>query len=162
VNGNGTHEQKPETIDGVTLEEHAVICAEIAEGDRDVKDVLEAHGLSQQRWADVSLAWMQRLADDVKANREHARLPMIYSDAFGRAQNARKPVPALSVEGWAELTVEIMRKGSPGPALVARGLSQADYLRLARHWARVLSSDPVASKRFDVAFAALQRPTETK
>jgi hypothetical protein len=151
-----TTDNDVERIEGISLQDHAEISAEIAEGDRKVDDVLGVRGLSQERWGRISLAWMQRLADDVKVHREHARLPMAYADAFGRAQNAKKAVPPMSVEEWAALTVQVTTDGGPQHALRARGLSQADYLRLARHWANVLSTDPVAARRYEKAFAALQ------
>jgi hypothetical protein len=150
-----------ERIQGLSLDEFAEISAAIAEGDRPASQVLEQRGLTDAKWANVSLAWMRRMAEDVQLHRERARLPIQYADTFGRAQNARKAVVAMSVEDWARLTVEVMQHGSPGPALIARGLSQADYLRLARHFAAVLSQDSLAARRFETTFAALQ-PTEVQ
>jgi hypothetical protein len=146
----------PERIMGITLEQYAAICAAIAEGDRPCAKVLEQHDLTDAKWATLSLAWMRRIAEDVQLNRDRAQLPLRYADAFGTAQGAHKQVVPMSVEDWARLTVDVMNHGAPGPALIARGLSQADYLRLARHFAKVLSTDSLAARQFETTFAALQ------
>lgn len=148
-----------EPIQSVSLVDYATICAAICEGDRTSTEVLAQRGLDDRTWASVSLAWMRRMAEDVQSNGEKAKLPMLYADAFGRAQASHKAVVAMSVEDWARLTVDIMSEGAPGPALLARKLSSADYLRLARHFATLLSTDSVAARQFETTFAALQ-PTE--
>lgn len=143
---------------GITLFDHAQIAAEIAEGDQPITDVLSARGLSEEQWNESTVHWMQRMADDVLAHGENARIPIVYSDAFGSAQGALRPVAAMSPEAWAKLTVDIQRAGSTAAPLAARGLSQADYLRLARHFAALLSSDEAASAAFFRTYQSLQPP----
>jgi hypothetical protein len=133
---------------GVTLFDHAQISAELAEGDRDAARVLAVHGLNDAQWNEATRHWMKRLGDDVRAHAENARVPIVYSDAFSRAQDAIKPVPPMEVEGYAAIVAAIQAAGSPEQPLAARSLSQADYLRLSRHFARVMSSDPAQAARF--------------
>lgn len=141
---------------GVSLEDQARITAEIAEGDRPQAKVLEANKLSEPAWNEVTLFWMQKLSDDVQKNGDRARLPHVYSDAYAKAQGALKPLPEMDARGWAALTVAIQTAGDSGPPLAARALSQADFLRLARHWARVLSSDPEQAAVYFDAYQSLQ------
>lgn len=145
---------------GVTLVDHAQISAEIAEGDRPTAAILERRGLSEAAWNQASMYWMKRLGDDALENGQNARMAIVFSDAFGQAQDAIKPVPPMDPVGWATLTVEIQKLGGPARPLAARGLSTADYLRLARHFARRLSSDPVAAKEYFDAYQGLQPPAE--
>jgi hypothetical protein len=139
------------------MEEHARISARIAEKDRPLKDVLKSEGVDEPEWNDATAYWMNLLAEDAKARGAEARLAIEYSDAFGRAQDALRPVPDMAPEDWAGLTAEILAAGGPARPLAARNLSTADYIRLARHWAKRLSSNPAENKRFAVAFEALTR-----
>lgn len=141
---------------GITLVQHAQIAARIAEGDVPLAKVLEAHALNEDQWNEATMHWMMRLGEDVAKHGATAALPHDYSDAFARAQDAIRPVPAMTPEDWAILTVEIQNTGGPARPLAIRNFSTADYLRLARHWAKVLSSDPIQGKRFFVAYEALQ------
>lgn len=153
-NGKGTTQTG--APHGITLFDHAQISAEIAEGDRRQDAVLEAHQLTDAQWNASSIYWMTRLGDDVLENGEKARLPQLYSDAFSAAQDARKPLPPTDAVSYAALVVDIQAGDGPARPLAARGLSLADYLRLSRHWARVLSSDPAQAKAFFDAYQALQ------
>jgi hypothetical protein len=133
---------------GITLFDHAQIAAEIAEGDRPLQEVLDAHRLTAAAWNESTLYWMQRMGDDARANAERARIPIVYSDAFSRAQDARKPLPPMDVEGYADLVAAIQAAGDPAPPLAARSLSNADYLRLSRHFAKAMAADPELSQRY--------------
>ncbi len=140
---------------GITLFHHARISAEIAEGDRPVAAVLKAHELTDAQWNESTLYWMTRMGDDVRQNGQDARIPHVYSDAFAEAQDAMKPVPPMDAAGYARLVVDVQAAGGPAAPLAARGLSTADYLRLSRCWARVLSSDPTQAKRYFEVYEAL-------
>ncbi|KYF49769.1 hypothetical protein BE04_24750 [Sorangium cellulosum] len=140
---------------GITLFDHAQVSAEIAEGDRAVTAVLGAHQLTEAQWNESTLYWMTRLGDDVREHGQDARIPHVYSDAFGKAQDALKPVPPMDVAAYAKLVVDVQLAGGPAEPLAARGLSVADYLRLSRHWAKVLSSDPEQSRIFFEVYQAL-------
>ena len=141
---------------GITLIDHAKISALVAEGDRPVAKVLEACKITDNQWSDSTTYWMTRMGDDVAKSGVDAKIPIVYSDAFGKAQDAIKPLPEMSPEEWATLTVEIQTIGNPARPLATRNLSQADFLRLARHWARTLSSDPAQNKRFFATYVSLQ------
>lgn len=143
---------------GVTLFDHAQISAEVAEGDRPIGEVLRAHNLSEAQWNESTLFWTQRMGDDVLANAERARVPLVYSDAFSQAQDALKLVPAMEIEQYAELVAAIQAEGAPDHPLAVRGLKQADYLRLSRHFARSMASDPALAKRFFDRLQALEPP----
>lgn len=140
---------------GVTLFDHAEISAALAEGDHTEAEILEARGLSAATWQEASLFWMQRMGDDVRDHAEKARMPLVYSDAFSAAQDGLKPLPPMDAEGYAALTADVLRAGGPAEPLARRGLSQADFLRLGRHFARVLSTDPAENKVFQEAFERL-------
>jgi hypothetical protein len=142
---------------GVSLIDHALISAEIAEAQQPTAKILEQHRLTESAWTESTMYWMKRIGDDAVAAGAEARLAIVYSDAFGRAQDGLRPVPVLTPEEWAALTVEIQQRGNPAAALAARNLSHADYLRLARHWAKALSSDPGLNNRFVAAYDSLQR-----
>ncbi len=75
---------------GITLFDHAQIAAEIAEGDRTLETILEAHGLTQAQWNESTTFWMTRIGDDVRQHAAEARVPIVYSDAFSKAQDAIK------------------------------------------------------------------------
>jgi hypothetical protein len=133
---------------GVTLFDHARISAELAEGDRTLEAVLEANRLTEAQWNEATLYWMKRMGDDALDHGERARIPLVYSEAFSKAQDALKPLPPMNVEGYAELVAAALATGSAADALAPRNLSNADYLRLSRHFAQVLASDPVQAKRY--------------
>ncbi len=143
---------------GITLFDHAQITAEIAEGDRSTGEVLDKHELTEAQWNESTIYWMTRMGDDTRDHGQDARIPHVYSDAFSKAQDALKPVPPSSAASYAKLVVDVQIAGGPAEPLAARGLSTADYLRLSRHWARVLSTDAEQSKVFFDAYQALQAP----
>lgn len=145
---------------GITLEAHAEIAAAIAEGTRKYADVLESVRLTEPQWNESTAYWMPKLAEDAMQNGVQARLAIVYSDAFSRAQDAMAPVPPMTPEDWATLTVEVQKEGGPGEPLARRNLSLADYLRLARHFAKRLSSDPMEQEQFFARYVALQPPPE--
>ncbi len=135
--------------DALTLEDHAAISAEITEGPSPIARVLEARGISEPAWNEATTRVLRALADDVRAHGAAATLPLIYSDAFTRAQDALRALPDLDVEEWAALSALVEAAGDPRVALVARGLGLGDWLRLSRHWAARLASDPALRARFD-------------
>jgi hypothetical protein len=141
---------------GITLFDHAQIAAEIAEGDRSIAAILEAHRLTETQWNESTVYWMTRMGDDVRDHGENARVAHVYSDAFAKAQEALQPVPRLDAASYAMLVVDIQQAGGPAQPLAARGLSTADYLRLSRHWARVLSTDPKEAEAFFAAYQQAQ------
>lgn len=141
---------------GITLFDHAQISAAIAEGDRPLAEILTPRGLNEAQWNESCAYWMTRMGDDVREHGKDARIPRVYSDAFSRAQDSVKPAPPMDAAAYAKLVVDIQRAGGPAEPLSARGLSTADYLRLSRHWARVLSTDPAQQKTFFETYQALQ------
>lgn len=147
---------------GITLFDHAEIAAEIAEGSRPLAQVIAARNLTEQQWNESTLHWMTRMGDDVRANAENARVPVVYSDAFSKAQDALKATVSMDVTAYAKLVADIQLAGGPATPLAARGLSLADYLRLSRHFARVMSADPAESKRFFEALQAAQPPARSE
>lgn len=147
--------------DEITLERHAEISAEIAEGDKPLAEILAAHRISEARWNEATVAWMKAIGDDVLVNADKATLPHVYSDAFSRAQDAKKPVVPMDAEAYATLVVDVQIAGGPAEPLNVRGLSTADYLRLSRHWSKVLSSDEKESAAFFDAYDRLQPAPES-
>jgi hypothetical protein len=143
---------------GITLFSHAEISALIAEGDRPMQDILKERDLTESQWVESTNHWMTRMGDDVLQNGQHARIAHVYSDAFSKAQDAIKPSPPMEPEAYAKLVVDIQQAGGPHDPLAERGLSTADYLRLSRRWAAVLSSDPAQNARFFQTYTALQPP----
>ncbi len=133
---------------GITLFDHAQISAELAEGAQPLSVVLATRELSEAQWNESTQYWMKRMGDDALANGERARIPLVYSDAFSKAQDALKPLPPLQVEAYAEIVAETQVEGAPDQALARRGLSHADYIRLSRHFAQAMAADPALSQRF--------------
>ncbi len=140
----------------MSLARHATISAAIAEGDRGAADVLAAHAVDPATWTLATIHWTGRMGDEARAHPEAATLTHAYSEAFCRAQDALAPLPPTDARAWAAIVVDVQRSGGPAAPIAARGLSLADYLRLSRHWARTLSSDPAESAAFFAAYEALQ------
>lgn len=145
---------------GLTLFDHARISAEIAEGAPPFAEVLRRNDVSEAAWNESTIYWMKRLGDDVLANGQHARLPELYSSAFGQAQDGMKPVPAMTPVEYAELVAQILVAGGPAEPLAARNLSQADYLRASRRFARQFAAQPADAQAFADRFAALTAAAE--
>jgi hypothetical protein len=140
---------------GITLFDHAEIAAEIAEGDRPLAEVLAARKLTDEAWNESTMFWMKRMGDDALAHGKDARVALVYSDAFSRAQDARRAVVDMPPEAYAALVVEIQRTGSPARPLASRGLSTADYLRLSRAYAATLTTDAEVAARFAATYEKL-------
>lgn len=149
--------QAPETFapHEITLFDHAQIAAEIAEADRPQAEVLASRGFTEEQWNESTIFWMTRMGDDARENGRDARIAVVYSEAFGNAQDARKPLPPMDAAEYARLVVDIQRDEGPTRPLARRALSIADYLRLSRHFARVLSSDPEQARIYFATYEAL-------
>ncbi len=145
-----------EPVCGLTLEDHATLSAEIAEGSKPLREILDARHITEADWNQASLTWMKRIGEDALAHRENARLAIVYSDAFSRAQDGLKPVVDMTAADYAALVVAVQKAGSPDEPLQQRRLSNADYIRLSRHWAKILSSDPAQTKTYFDTFSRLQ------
>jgi hypothetical protein len=141
---------------GIDLERHACIAAELAEGNVASAQVLERHGLDERKWNESTTYWMPKIAEDAQKNGAQAKLAVVYSQAFGKTQDSLAPVPPMTPEDWATLTVEVQRDGDPGRALARRNLSLPDYIRLSRSFAARLSGDPVEQERFFARYLLLQ------
>jgi hypothetical protein len=141
---------------GISLTQHAQIAAALAEGDRPYADVLQSMALTESQWNESTQYWMPKLAEDAQARGAEAVLAIEYSDAFSTAQDAHAPLREMTPEDWAHLTVEIQSEGTASHALARRNFSVADYLRLARHMAKRLSTHPPEQKRFFDRYVALQ------
>lgn len=145
---------------GLTLFDHATISAEIAEARMPLVEILAARSLVEAQWNEATAFWMGRMLEDVRAHRERARVAIVYSGAFGDAQDALAPVPPMSPEAYADLLADAQRDGDPKRALAARNLTQADYQRIGRHFARRLSADAGEAQRFIDRFAARTAPPD--
>jgi len=141
---------------GISLVAHAQISAALAEGTRPQNEVLASFQLNEKQWLESTTYWLPKLAEDAQANGAQARLAIEYSDAFSAAQDSFAPVKPMTAEEWAVLVVEVQRDENPSPPLARRQLSLADYFRLARHFARLLSSDPTEQKRYLDRYLSLQ------
>jgi hypothetical protein len=129
----------------IDLETFAIISAEIAEGDRSLLAILDAHELTENDWLVASMHYNQLLAAD-----DAGAMGAEFSAAFTRAQDALRPLPAMEPEDWAELQHLVATNGNG--VLASRGLSTPDFLRLSRHWAKRLGKDPPLAKRYHRAF----------
>jgi hypothetical protein len=141
----------------LSLTQHAEISAQLAEGTRPQREVLNEPELSEAEWNHATQFWMLRIAEDTQTHGAAATLGILYSDAFAKAQDGLKGVIEMAPEQWATLSVEIQQQG-PARPLARRNLSNSDYIRLARHFARVLSSDPRAHDRYWQTYQALIAP----
>jgi hypothetical protein len=144
----------------IDLASFAAISADLAEGDRAAPAILTAHGLTAEQWTEATLFWAAQMAEDARGlltGQPEPRLALAFSEAFAEAQDRKKPIPELSVEEWARLTIAI-EEDPRGPArvLADRGLGMADHARLVRHWARALSQDPAAARTYEEARTALE------
>jgi hypothetical protein len=144
----------------LSLAEHAALSAHLAEGTRSQAELLQERGLSEEEWNDATQFWMMRLARDTELHGANATLAITYSDVFAKTQDQLKAIAELAPEEWATLTVEIQQQGLARP-LAQRNLSNADYIRLARHFARLLSGNPSAHDRYWKTYQSLVVPSET-
>ena len=144
---------------GITLERHAEVSARIAEGDQSQTKVLEEQQIREQDWNAATQHWMMEMARDAQKNGMNASLAITYSDVFGSTQASLKALPPMTPEEWATLTVEIQQAGSPAQPLAVRALSTADYLRLSRYFAQLLSHDAVMNQRYSRPTRRCNRPT---
>lgn len=133
---------------GIDLVAYAEISAELAEGDRPLAEVLRERGLTDAQWSDATIFWTRTMAEDARGG--EPRLALEFSDAFARAQDARRPLVPLSVEEWARLRNDIDADGVAA-SLAARGLSLSDYARLVRHWAKALATSPDLARAYRAA-----------
>lgn len=140
---------------GITLFDHAILSAEIAEQREPLREILARRGIGEPAWNESTAFWMQRMLHDAVDHQERARIPIVYSQAFSDAQDALAPVVAMTPAAYAELVVEVQEAGGSNLPLSKRRLSQADFQRLVRHFAKRLSGDPDEAKTFGDRFAAL-------
>jgi hypothetical protein len=142
------HEGPPH---GITLFAFAAISADLAEGDRSATDVLQAKNLTLEQWTEATAFWGKRMAEDARPDAQGnvtARVALTFSDTFAQAQDAKKALPSLRPEDWADLVEDAEAFGLQA-ALARWRLGIADHARLVRHWARRLASDPVAREAYE-------------
>ncbi|HMA94025.1 MAG TPA: hypothetical protein VKP30_15140, partial [Polyangiaceae bacterium] len=152
----GVSEPAPLPQASLTLEEHARISAEIAEGDLSEAELLKRHGVSQQQWNDATLQLMTALAEDAQKNGAEATLALLYSEQFGAHQQSLKPSPDMTPEQWEELQFDIERSDGPDIPLAQRHMSMADYLRLVRVFAKRITEEPEVALRVQRRRAELE------
>lgn len=127
----------------MSLDEFAAVSAAAAEGDLPLDAVLATRSWTVAAWREISDAWSRGIAAD-------EALAEAYAEAFVRAQDALRPVPAMTPEEWAVLVLDMAAEGPT--ALEKRGLRAADHLRLIRHWAKVLGADRGLAARYAKRF----------
>lgn len=133
---------------GIDLASFAAISADLAEADRPVADVLATQSLTDAAWTEVTLFWAHQMGENAREAALAGAEPetaLEFSEAFARAQDAKRPLVALSVGEWHALKGEIDRIGLPR-ALAQRALGLADYSRLIRHWAREIATKPEVAR----------------
>jgi hypothetical protein len=136
-----------------SIEQFAEVSAEIAEGDRPLTEILGLRGLSPEVWREVSAFYTRLIADAMES--DDTGPADLFTAAFVRAQDAQRPIAPMTPEEWAALVMDVSRAGTE-PVLSARGISSAHYLRLSRHWAKVLAGDKAQAQRYFQAFYALE------
>lgn len=129
----------------IDLEAYAKISADLAEGDRPTREVLESYGVAESAWNDATLHWNVTMAE---AARTDPSMAIRFSELFAAAQDAKKPIAPLDVAGYADLVNDVEAVGL-ARALAKRQLGNADYFRLVRHWARALARDPELSRTYN-------------
>ncbi len=130
----------------IDLATYAKISADLAEGDVPYRDILTLYGIDDAAWNAATLDWNRKLAE-TSSEEGDANLAVRFSDLFSAAQDAKKPIAPLDVNGWADLVTDVESIGLPR-ALGRRQLSHADYFRLVRHWAKAISHDPATSRAY--------------
>jgi len=133
------------------------VSADIAEGDRPVDEILRGRGLTDEQWMEATVFWSRRMSEDARPDASGnvaPRVALAFSEAFARAQDAKRPLVVLTVVQWAELVHEIEAYGL-APVLARRGLRLADHSRLVRNWAKALGTTPSLAREYEAARAAL-------
>lgn len=140
----------------IDLETYARISADLAEGDVSYRDILQRHGIDDESWNAATLDWNRRMAETSSIEGE-GNLAIRFSELFSAAQDAKKPIAPLDVNGWADLVTDVESIGLPR-ALARRQLGHADYFRLVRHWAKAVGRDAETAR----AYSARRDATEVK
>lgn len=122
----------------IDLVRFATVSADLAEGDRTMREVLEAHGIDDAKWDEASRHWSS------------PEWTIAFGEAFAAAQDAKKPIPPYDVVGWATLVNDVQEIGL-ARALAKRQISKADYFRLVRHWAKAIATNVELSKAYAAA-----------
>ncbi|MBX3207550.1 MAG: hypothetical protein KF764_21050 [Labilithrix sp.] len=147
---------------GIDLFLYAAVSVDIAEGDRALADVLRDRALTLEQWTEATAFWSQRMAEDARPDASGnvtPRVALLFSDAFARAQDDKRPLVPLSADAWAEL-VHDAEEASLAEALAKRGLRMADHSRLVRHWAKALATDAALRARYESRRASLGNTLE--
>ena len=128
----------------IDLETYAKISADIAEGDVPYDRVLLRHRVDDAAWNEATLHWNRTMGESAAVD---PALAIRFSELFAAAQDAKKPLAPLDVLGWADLVSDVEAIGL-ARALAKRQLSNADYFRLVRHWAKALGRDAELNRAY--------------
>jgi hypothetical protein len=138
----------PAPAETIGVKQCATIAAEIAERQTPRREVLDARGLSEERWAEIEKEHNQALADEAKRG-EHV-LADAYDDAYVAVWEAHRG--PLEVGDYARLTVAAER-GGLGPLLEALSIRRTLWSRLKRLYGRRMAADPALAARIQRALA---------
>jgi hypothetical protein len=148
-------EPEPTSVE-LTIEQCAMIAAEIAEGRGTRAKVLEAHGLDEQAWRTNDRRWKGAIEEEVGQGSQVLR------DAYDAAYVARVEGfrGAISLEEYARLLVGLER-GKVNPALDALRIHRATLMPIVRVWTRKVAMDMKMTDKAQIAIRAARR-LETK
>lgn len=164
VNNNTRNEDGESAIDtatasasaSISLEKHAQISAEIAEGVAREADVLKSYGITTEEWTEATRYHMTAIAEDAQRHGIDAQLAVKYSDSFSEHQQGLKPALNMTPEQWSELQFDIDRESSTEIPLASRQMSLADYMRLVRIYAKRIAEEPDVALRVERRRAELE------
>jgi hypothetical protein len=143
-------------IAGISLEQYAELCAEIADHPEDAArsaQVVAQRGVGRAEWEAARAGWTARLQDLSLGGAAAARFAPVYQAALSRR---RGPPPQVAFEVYACMCGEAMAMGLV-PMLRRHGLDRARWSQVAFHWNGIIAGEPA---RFAPFMAMVEQEAE--
>ncbi|MBI4955255.1 MAG: DUF2169 domain-containing protein [Myxococcales bacterium] len=137
-----------------SLEDYALVSAELAEQREPRADTLRRHGLDEDGWLVEERGWLEAMADH--ALRGDGTLAARYGELFVAAQD-RLGAPgedARTVAEYANLAAALEVADDLAKALERHELTLASWMRLERRFLRAFEADPALESEFQRELAA--------
>ncbi|EYF04164.1 hypothetical protein [Chondromyces apiculatus] len=128
-------------VAGLSVEQYAEICAEVADAPHDpgrVAQALAPRGIARADWETARSGWTTRLQDLSLGGAVVLRFQQAYQAAL---TNRRGPAPLLSFEDYAAVCGEAMASGLT-VTLLRAGIETLRWSQIAFHWNTRIAREP--------------------
>ncbi|HSN97129.1 MAG TPA: hypothetical protein VLS89_02490, partial [Candidatus Nanopelagicales bacterium] len=130
-----------EPIAGLSIEQYAEICAEIADAPHDpdrAAQALAPRGITRADWETARSGWIARLQDLSLGGAVAARYLPAY---HGALEQRRGPAPLITFEDYAAICGEAMASGLT-VTLLRIGLVTTRWSQITFHWNATIAREP--------------------